>query len=170
MLCLLGPVQKSKVVTMSTFLLHGTLHGGLGRLCQTPSQMSRMPSRASDSIQWNPRLPHKLHFNEISWTSCRNHRWTSRSQSGCYYVKVQRLFWESLCQPLCTLWQKVLWWLQGGTLWYIETWNIQSQQSSQKRMASIRRLCSTNRSKQHTTFVKCYISFKWDWRDAYKTH
>ena len=71
-------------------------------------------------------------------------RWTSRSQSGCYYVKVQRLFWESLCQPLCTLWQKVLWWLQGGTLWYIETWNIQSQQSSQKRMASIRRLCSTS--------------------------
>ena len=66
LLCLLGPVQKSKVVTMSTFLLHGTLHGGLGRLCQTPSQMSRMPSRASDSIQWNPRLPHKLHFNEIS--------------------------------------------------------------------------------------------------------
>ena len=76
LLRLLGPVQKSKVVTMSTFLLHGTLHGGLGRLCQTPSQMSRMPSRASDSIQWNPGLPHKLHFNGISWTSCRNHRYS----------------------------------------------------------------------------------------------
>ena len=93
LLCLLGPVQKSKVVTMSTFLLHGTLHGGLGRLCQTPSQMSRMSSRASNSIQWNPRVPHKLHFNEISWTSCRNHRYSVPYLSSSTLPLLVTLLW-----------------------------------------------------------------------------
>ena len=70
------PKNWVKLITMSTFLLHGTLHGRFSGLRQTSSQMSRMPSGTSDSLQWNPGIPNKLHPNKISRTSCRNHRYT----------------------------------------------------------------------------------------------
>ena len=89
LLRLLGPDKKPKDVTMSTLVVHGTLLGWSGRLCQTASYMSKLPSRASAPLQWNTRLPHKLHSGEVSRTSCWTRRYSMpyRLTYQCWYIE-----------------------------------------------------------------------------------
>lgn len=50
---MLGSIQKSKALAMSTQLLHGTLYGRSCRLCPSTSQMSGMPCRTSYTLSGN---------------------------------------------------------------------------------------------------------------------
>ena len=148
LLRLFGSVPKSKIVTMSAFILHGTLYGRFSRLCQETSEMSGMPSGTSYSVRRNTRITNQLYITKILGTTCRNYRldlnWrfffsfysavclhfsrrTSWSQCWRYYGQMCRLFGKSLCQSMCSLWQEMLWWLPWSTLWYPQTWNLQSQ-------------------------------------------
>ena len=74
LLRLFGSVPKSKIVTMSAFILHGTLYGRFSRLCQETSEMSGMPSGTSYSVRRNTRITNQLYITKILGTTCRNYR------------------------------------------------------------------------------------------------
>lgn len=76
---MLGPVSQSKIVAVSAFILHGTMHGRPGRLCAAAGQMPGMPCRTSYPIPGCTGIPNQCHVTTILGIAHGNYRRTAGS-------------------------------------------------------------------------------------------